>query len=173
MDVLLVDGYNIIGAWDELKALKLKDFDQARNRLIELLQDYGFLKQMRVIIVFDALYVKGLGRKQAVDGLEIIYTKEDETADECIERLVKSLKKVNNQVYVATSDYMEQRTIFSRGALRKSARELQIELENLNKDVDTNIKHFEQTKPRGTIVIEGELKKKFEQFRRGKSRKME
>src|SRR5699024_3887792 len=89
----------------------------------------------RVIIVFDALYVKGKESRTTVNNVEIIYTKEDETADECIERLVKSLKNVKNQVYVATSDFMEQRTIFSRGALRISARELLLEINNMDNDV--------------------------------------
>lgn len=173
MDVLVVDGYNIIGAWDELKALKQKDFDQARNRLIEILEEYRFLKQMRVIVVFDALYVKGLGKKQAVNEVEVIYTREDETADECIERLVKSLKQVNNQVYVATSDFMEQRTIFSRGALRISARELKAELENLQRNVDAEIEQLDQNKPRWGIVWDEETYARLDQFRRGKSRKLE
>lgn len=137
MDVLLVDGYNIIGDWDELIKLREKDIAQARKRLIERMEEYQAYAGNRIIIVFDALYVKGTEHRQLYNGVEVIYTREDETADECIERLVKSLKNVNNEVYVATSDYMEQRTIFSRGALRIPARELQL-----------NIEHYESNVPR-------------------------
>lgn len=137
MDVLLVDGYNIIGDWDELIRLRERDIAQARKRLIERMEEYQAYAGNRIIIVFDALYVKGTEHRQLYNGVEVIYTREDETADECIERLVKSLKNVNNEVYVATSDYMEQRTIFSRGALRIPARELQL-----------NIEHYESNLPR-------------------------
>lgn len=102
MDVLVVDGYNVIGDWDELNRLKVKDIGQARNRLIELLAEYKAFTGNRVIVVFDALYVKGVESRKSKNNVEVIYTKEDETADECIERQIKSLKNVKNQVYVAT-----------------------------------------------------------------------
>src|SRR5699024_2431965 len=97
----------------------------------------------RVILVFDALYVKGVESKKRLGDVEIIDTRENETADECIERLVKKLKNVKNQVYVATSDYLEQRTIFSRGALRISARELLMEIKHM--DVHVQSRLHEQT----------------------------
>src|SRR5690625_5770190 len=108
MNILVVDGYNIIGAWDELAYLKRKEISLARDRLLEMLMEYQAFSGDRVIIVFDALYVKGQESKMAINNVEVIYTKENETADECIERLVTSLKNVKNQVYVATSDYLEQ-----------------------------------------------------------------
>src|SRR5690625_814615 len=122
-NVLVVDGYNIIGAWEELKTLKDIDMAQARDRLIELMADYQAYSGLKIIIVYDAHYVKGKGSVLKSYDVEIIYTKENETADECIERIVTKYKTVVNQVYVATSDYLEQRVIFGRGALRKSARE--------------------------------------------------
>src|SRR5690625_4830031 len=128
-DVLVVDGYNIIGAWDELKELTKTDMAQARDRLIELMADYQAYSGYKVIIVYDAHYVKGKGSIMKSYDVEIIYTREKETADECIERIVTQYKTVANQVYVATSDHLEQRVIFGRGALRKSARELFIELQ--------------------------------------------
>lgn len=139
MDVLLVDGYNIIGAWDELIKLRRRDIAQARKRLIERMEEYQAYAGNRIIIVFDALYVQGTEHRQIYNGVEIIYTREDETADECIERLVKSLKTVDNEVYVATSDYMEQRTIFSRGALRISARELLLNIEHYEKNIPAQL----------------------------------
>src|SRR5690625_5213534 len=139
MDVLLVDGYNIIGAWSELQRLKRHEISMARDRLIEILSEYQAYYKRRVIIVFDALYVKGQESKVTNQNIELIFTKEDETADECIERLVKEFKTVMNQVYVATSDYLEQRTIFSRGALRISARELLIEVNSMYTNISDQL----------------------------------
>lgn len=142
MDVLIVDGYNIIGAWDELVRLKKRSISEARDRLIEILSEYKAYSGLKIIIVFDALYAKGLESKQAINNLEVIFTKEKETADECIERLVDSVKHVKNEVYVATSDYAEQRIIFGRGALRISARELLINIENIDHNISDSIQNL-------------------------------
>ena len=93
-NILLVDGYNIIGAWEELQSLKDIEMAQARDMLIEYMADYQAYSGYRVIIVFDAYYVRGIQNKLKDYKVEIIYTKEKETADECIERLSKSLKNV-------------------------------------------------------------------------------
>lgn len=166
LDVLIVDGYNVIGAWDELVRLKRRSISDARDRLIEIMSEYKAYSGLRIIIVFDALYVKGLESKLAIDNLEIIYTNEKETADDCIERLVASVKHVKNQVYVATSDYAEQRTIFGRGALRISARELLINIEG----VDHNIEHSIKKLPKYDSLLKSRIDyhtlKKLEKIRR-------
>ncbi|WP_026907457.1 NYN domain-containing protein [Paucisalibacillus globulus] len=167
MVVLIVDGYNIIGDWDELKLLKQKDMSQARDRLIELMAEYQAYSGCRVIIVFDAYYVRGIESKLKQFKVEIIYTKEKETADECIERLVKKLKNVKTRVYVATSDYTEQRVTFGQGALRKSARELAIELENLNREISNSVIKHENSKPKSKIPLPDDILEKFEKWRRG------
>lgn len=167
MVIVVVDGYNIIGAWDELEELKNKDIGQARDRLIELMAEYQAYSGYRVIIVFDAYYVKGTETKRNEYNMEIIYTKEKETADECIERLVRKLKNVKTQVYVATSDYAEQRTIFGQGALRKSARELLIELRDIERQIDEEIQSHKQVKPQTKIELNDEIREKFEKMRRG------
>lgn len=167
MDVLVVDGYNVIGAWDELVRLKQKDIGQARNRLIDMLVEYQAFTGDRVIIVFDALYVKGTESRKSVYTVEVIYTKEEETADECIERLVKSLKNVKNQVYVATSDYMEQTTIFSRGALRISSRELLLEINSIDTVIEGQLKKQDKERPKSTIELDSKVRAQFEKWRRG------
>lgn len=167
MDVLVVDGYNIIGAWDELKRLKEWDIAQARHRLIELLSEYKAYVGQRVIVVFDAHFVKGGQGKEEKNSIEIIYTKENETADECIERIVKSLKNIKNQVYVATSDYDEQRVIFGRGALRISARELYVEIKNMDRDIQHDLKRHEKARPQFKINMDASVLKQFEKWRRG------
>src|SRR5690625_3775889 len=140
MNVLIVDGYNIIGAWEELQRIKEEDLRKARDRLIGKLGDYKAFTGTRIILVFDAYYVTGIESTQKKYKIEVIYTKENETADECIEKLVTIYKNVNTQVYVATSDYMEQRITFGRGALRKSARELLIDLKQIEKEIDKQVK---------------------------------
>ncbi len=169
MDVLVIDGYNVINASEELTKLQRKDIELARNRLIEHMQEYHAYTKIRVIIVFDALYVKGIEQREQANGVEVIYTREDETADECIERLVKQLKTIDNEVYVATSDYLEQRTIFSRGALRMSARELLLELEQLERTFSEEIEANYNKKTEMKITFPDEVKAKLEKIRRRKS----
>ncbi|MFD2043195.1 NYN domain-containing protein [Ornithinibacillus salinisoli] len=167
MVVLVVDGYNIIGDWEELKRLKEKDIGQARDRLIELMAEYQAYSGNRIILVFDAYYVRGMESKLKQHKVEVIYTKEKETADECIERLVKKVKNIKTQVYVATSDYAEQRTIFGQGALRKSARELQIEMDNIEREIEANVEVHKNNRPQSKIALNEEILEKFEKWRRG------
>ncbi|GAA0434193.1 ribosome-dependent mRNA decay endonuclease Rae1/YacP [Lentibacillus halophilus] len=167
MNILVVDGYNIIGAWEELKRLKIEDIGQARDQLIEWLADYQAFSGMRVIVVFDAYYVRGIESRQKEYQMEIIYTKENETADECIERLVKELKNVLNQVYVATSDYAEQRTIFGRGALRKPARELYTEMNTIDREITEKIEETKQNGRPVKIPLKKDVLDTFEKWRRG------
>lgn len=152
MNVVVVDGYNVIGAWEELNRLKQKDIAASRHRLIELLAEYRAYTGDQMIVVFDALYVKGTEQQSSELGIDIIYTKEEETADECIERLVKSLKTVKNQVYVVTSDYMEQTTVFSRGALRISARELFAYMDDVESDIQEQLRAEKKQRPRNKIM---------------------
>lgn len=167
MDVLVVDGYNVIGAWEELDKLKQKDMASARDRLIDVLAEYQAYSGRRVIVVFDAYYVQGISSKYRTHKVEVIFTKEKETADECIERLVKGLKNVRNQVYVATSDYAEQRTIFGRGALRISAPELYMEWRNIEREISESIAEHKNVKPQSKIVLDADILEKFEKWRRG------
>ncbi|WP_017186380.1 NYN domain-containing protein, partial [Alkalibacillus haloalkaliphilus] len=111
MIVLVVDGYNMIGDWPELKKLRDHDLEAARNRLIEMLAEYQAYIGHRVVVVFDAYTVRDVERHYNQLQVEVIYTKEKETADEKIEKLVKEIMNVKTKVYVATSDYAEQWTI--------------------------------------------------------------
>ncbi|MBF4500946.1 NYN domain-containing protein [Savagea sp. SN6] len=126
--VLIVDGYNIIGDWPELQKLKLMSLDLARRELEERLEEYAAYMKWRIILVFDAHLQKGQETVQKGANIQTVYTRENETADERIEKLVQELKRRQTTIYVATSDSVEQWVIFGQGALRKSARELQLEL---------------------------------------------
>ena len=135
MQILLVDGYNIIGAWSELRKLKEVKLLEARDRLIELMAEYKAYTGTRVIVVFDAHLVPGIENKKKQYNVEVIYTRKNEIADERIEKLTKELSGRRVQIYVATSDLTEQRVIFGQGALRKSARELEIEMLSISSKI--------------------------------------
>lgn len=169
MDVLLVDGYNIIGAWPELKRLKNKDFAAARDLLIEKMAEYQSYTGYRVIIVFDAHLVPGIESTYKNYNVEIVYTKENETADERIEKLASKLNDIRTQVHVATSDYTEQWMIFGQGALRKSARELLNEMNHIEKEIHKSVKEHHQKKISAKIPLPKEVAEIFEKWRRGKS----
>lgn len=159
--MLVVDGYNIIFAWKELKELSRVNIDSARDRLKDILLSYQGYERCRLIVVFDAYKVKdnagkkefydgrrkksgGAGRsfagKKSVEnsrpgaaqkereiGIEVVYTKTDETADAYIERLVHD-EKGKYRIFVATNDGLEQLTVMSQGALRMSAENLREEI---------------------------------------------
>lgn len=167
MDYLLVDGYNMIGAWPVFHALREKDFSHARTKLVDMLADYQAYSGYKVIVVFDAHMVKGTETKEKTYRVDVIYTKENETADEKIERLAGELKNIKNKVYVATSDFTEQWTIFSQGALRISARELYQEIIHIQKKISTTIKEVENKKMGAKIPLSSEVAEIFEKWRRG------
>jgi uncharacterized protein len=167
MDILLVDGYNIIGAWAELRALKDKDLPAARDRLVEIMADYQAFTGYRVIIVFDAHFVQGTEKKYRNYKVEIIFTKENETADERIEKLAIELNNRRTQVHVATSDFTEQWSIFGQGALRKSARELFIEVQGIDKKIEKRVQKIQEQRPISKIKLSDEVAEIFEKWRRG------
>ena len=120
-EYLLVDGYNIIFAWDDLAAIAKEDMDLARSKLVNLMCNYRGLHRCKVILVFDAYRIKGnTGSVETVNNISVVYTKEAETADSYIERTTHELSK-NYRVQVATSDRMEQLIIIGNGAMRISA----------------------------------------------------
>lgn len=123
-DYLIVDGYNIINSWPELVALKQESHEHARDKLVDILMDLQGVSRGKIIVVFDALNVKGGTEKRVrTGGIEVIFTQEGETADGCIEKLVGRLPP-GSVVGVATSDWAEQRMIFGKGAHRLSSRDL-------------------------------------------------
>ncbi|HYK74951.1 MAG TPA: NYN domain-containing protein [Pseudoneobacillus sp.] len=167
MDILLVDGYNMIGAWAELRALKDKDLAAARDRLVEMMADYQAYTGYRVIIVFDAHFVQGTEKKYRNYKIEIIFTKENESADERIEKLAIQLNNRKTQVHVATSDFTEQWSIFGQGALRKSARELFNEIQSIDKKIEKSVQKIQEQRPFSKINLSEEMLEIFEKWRRG------
>ncbi|MGB8001379.1 MAG: NYN domain-containing protein [Anaerobacillus sp.] len=167
MDILLVDGYNIIGAWSELNELKQKDLAAARDRLVELMAEYQGYTGYRVIVVYDAYYVQGIARKYRNYKVEVLFTKENETADERIEKLAIELNNIKTQIHVATSDFTEQWAIFGQGALRKSARELLTEVKVIEKKIERKVRNSSEKRPASKIQLSEEVAEIFEKWRRG------
>jgi predicted RNA-binding protein with PIN domain len=167
MDILLVDGYNIIGAWANLQSLKKENLSEARELLIQKMAEYQAYTGYRVIVIFDAHQVKGIEKKQRNHRVEVIYTRENETADERIEKLAISLNNIKTQIHVATSDFTEQWAIFGQGALRKSARELLNEVEAIEKRIQKRVEKIKVNSPQSKIPITDDVLKMFEKWRRG------
>ena len=129
-EYLLVDGYNIIFAWDELKDLARENLEGARYQLMDLLCNYQGFKKNVIILVFDAYKVKNNpGSAERYRNIHVVYTKEAETADAYIERATYEIAR-DHRVRVATSDGLEQLIILGHGAIRVSAREFRQELES-------------------------------------------
>ncbi|MED3719995.1 NYN domain-containing protein [Geobacillus stearothermophilus] len=168
MNVLIVDGYNIIGAWPALRRLKEEgDLAAARDLLIDKLADYKGFTGDHVVVVFDAHLVQGNEKKYKNYDIDVIFTKENETADERIERLAKTLINARTKVYVATSDYTEQWTVFGQGALRKSARELLHEIEEVERDISKKLQSMKQHTPTLKVPFNDRVAEIFEKWRRG------
>lgn len=142
-DYLLVDGYNIIFAWDELHDIAGEDINAAREALINVLSNYQSVRKCHLIVVFDAYKVKGgVGSIEKRHGLHIVYTREAETADMYIEQASYDLSR-KHRVRVATSDGMEQMIILGHGAERLSATELKWEVEQANQHIEDVIRSLQ------------------------------
>lgn len=132
---LLVDGYNIVFAWEELNELSKVNLQAARQKLMDILCNYQGYRQMQVILVFDGYKVPGnIGEMTDYHNIHVVYTKEAETADQYIEKLVHQMNK-GYDVTVATSDGLEQLIIWGAGARRLSARGLKEEIEQAEEEM--------------------------------------
>jgi uncharacterized protein len=165
-ELLIVDGYNIIGAWPELAKMKKKELGTARDELLSILSEYQAYAGIKIVVVFDAHQVPGIGKKLKEYRVDIYYTRENETADELIERLVKKWSSRKRRITVATSDYTEQRVTFGSGALRKPARELLMDIESSRKSIKKTVDQIKYEPLRSTIPLKGDIASLFEKWRR-------
>ncbi|MCD7765257.1 MAG: TetM/TetW/TetO/TetS family tetracycline resistance ribosomal protection protein [Lachnospiraceae bacterium] len=148
-ECLLVDGYNVIFAWDELKELAKTSLESARGRLLDLLSNYQGYKNNYLIVVFDAYRVEGHATEVSrYHNIYVVFTKEAETADQYIEKTVRLINR-KYHVTVATSDALEQVIIFGAGASRMSALGLRDEVELMQKDLQEN---YLNVQPKGGKV---------------------
>lgn len=133
-EYLLVDGYNIIYAWDDLRAIALKNLDSARVKLINIMCNYQAFRKCNLILVFDAYKVKSDRETETIGGISVVYTKEAETADAFIEKTAHHLGK-DNRVRVASDDGIEQLIIIGGGARRVSAEILKLEVDDVERSI--------------------------------------
>ncbi len=142
---VIVDGYNVIFAWDELKALSAQSLDLARSKLIEAMINYQSFTKSEVVLVFDAYKVPGgLGEKYNEAALHIVYTKENETADMYIEQLVNEIGK-NESVRVVTSDSLIRLGALRSGVLRTSSAEFKEEVDRVMEKIAETIRRSNDT----------------------------
>ncbi len=143
---LLVDGYNIIFAWEELADMARKNIDSAREMLMDILSNYQGYRRPRLILVFDAYKVTGgVGSVTRYHNIDVVYTREAETADAYIERVTREIAK-HNDVTVATSDGLEQIIIWGHGARRMSAAELKADIAEANIEIAEFIRNQQSDK---------------------------
>ena len=151
-EYLLVDGYNIIFAWEELTRLARQDLDVARKSLMDLLSNYQGFRKNRVILVFDAYKVpQGTGSVSRYHNIHVVYTKQAETADAYIEKASYALSKEGGRVRVATSDAAEQFIILGHGALRVSAQDLRSEVESVEGEIAAILRRNNVRLPSGEM----------------------
>jgi len=135
--ILLVDGYNVINNWPELSELKEQDLSHARDQLAADLSEFQALCGIQVIVVYDAHYVQGgVEHHENNQGVQVIYTKEGETADNWIERYavqhrLASKDEKRMPLFVTTYDWMEQRIISAQGAFRVTPQELRQDMQKI------------------------------------------
>lgn len=166
-EYLIIDGYNIINSWDDIFDLDKLSLEDARIKLLDILSDYQGYSGNRLVVVFDAYKVKdGLGSLDIHDNIKVIYTKENQTADNFIERFVKNYG-AGKMIRVATGDYLEQKTILQKGGLRMTPTELKIEVNNSKKNI-SNKRHRRKERNFLENRLTGEQRSVFEAMRRSR-----
>lgn len=160
-EYLLVDGYNIIFAWDELKAVSRHSLEHARQCLMDILSNYHGFHPCELILVFDAYKVAGnVGATEEYHGIHIVYTREAETADNYIEKTIYKIAR-DHRVRVATSDALEQMIILGSGALRISAAELHAQVQSARVEIDAILRH-NNARPDGRTSVGTAMKRAME-----------
>lgn len=169
MEYLIIDGYNVINSWKEIFDLNNKSLEDSRDKLLNILSNFQGYKSINLIIVFDAYLVNGSQEKQeSFDNITVVYTKENETADNFIEKFVHKYGRIHT-IRVVTSDYLEQTIILSKGGIRMHPRELREEISQINKtglDVMNGTYHNDNSIASN---VKPELRERLENIRRGKS----
>ena len=165
-EILFVDGYKIINACFKLNSPYDYELETARIKLLEILSQYQAVIDIKIIVVFDAYKVKG-GRefRDKVDGIDVVFTKEGETADNFIERCIASYKD-EFRVRVATSDWMEQQIIFAQGAERITPRELKNEIVEMFNTIEKYRENTFKRKQPLELRLSTKVKEALEEWRK-------
>lgn len=168
-EYLLVDGYNVIHAWPDLKELAQMNFEAARNKLMDILCNYQGYKKIPVILVFDAYKVEGFQQEiQKYHNIHVVYTKEAETADQYIEKVVHEIGK-RYHVTVVTSDGIEQIVTLGQGGTLISSREFLEEVNIVRRQIETDIADRKETAKNYLFQhMDEDMAKEMEEVRLGK-----
>ncbi len=170
MKVIFVDGYNVINSWPNLKKFMNMDFDIARQKLVDILENYAVFNECKIFIVFDA-HKSGRSGNRRIDiskYLSIIFTKQGELADTFIERMVHKIgKKI--EIIVVTSDYLEQQTIFQRGASRTSSLEFYSDVCEVNEKINIKTREINEVNKKFLLMdnLDDVIIDKLEKIRKG------
>lgn len=153
-DFYIIDGYNVIFAWNDLNGRADDGIDLARSQLISALASFRAYKDCNVLLVFDAYKVKdGVERRETHEGIYVVYTGENDTADAYIERLIRKLGK-SYFIHIVTSDALLQLSALSGGVMRMSAREFRAELATVSAEITSLIEALDAPLPRDEIKRE-------------------
>jgi hypothetical protein len=167
---IFVDGYNVINSWPELNDIKNYSFEAARQQLIETLSNYAAYKGYNIFIVFDAHMVAGsLEKKEKIsENVQVVFTKENETADSFIEKTVNRIGR-RSEVFVVTSDSLEQQITFQRGAVRMSSIEFYHEVKQIESRIKRKIEN-KYSKQKHTLEdrIAKDMLEKLEKIRKSR-----
>lgn len=168
-EYLIVDGYNVINSWKDFEKLRSVSMDHAREVLISQVSEYAAFKGLTAILVFDAQENQNPGSKNMIQGIEVVFTEEGETADTWIERKTYELGR-HTKMYVVTSDYAEQLHVLGAGAYRVSSREFREEYMKTKKEIAAQLKIHRNTVSRMELDsrIKRDVLAKLELMRRGK-----
>lgn len=167
-EFLIVDGYNILHSWPSMQKFMADNLEHARLKLIEILSNYQAVKGCKIIVVFDAHYVKGSsGKRQTEAGIEVIYSPAGTSADLIIEKLTIDLAQ-RGPVMVATSDWLEQRMVFGKGAIRLSARELEQDVKITTNNLEPYFAKAVTSEGHLSQRISSEAQRALERWRRKK-----
>lgn len=169
---LIVDGYNVIGAGSsgDLRGWKSHHLEVKRTELIRDLSEYQAITGRQVYVIFDAHMSPGIETYLEQEKVKVFYTRKDETADEWIERFVRKKRSPHRHIFVATSDYLEQRMVFGQGAYRISSRELIEEIRIAKTGLKRKLsrKNHKNKKTKLIDHLSNEIRQKLEDWRRKK-----
>ena len=165
MDYLIIDGYNVIGAWPNLKHLKNNALADARHKLVEILIEYQAFTSVQVVVVFDAYRSKGPKAVEQVPGVEVRFTAHGQTADSLIESLVSRLSE-RHKVGVVTSDWAQQQIVMGKGARRWSSREFLQEVNKVTGQISNQAKQTQLDRPTTALAnrLDKDIRKSLEKF---------
>ncbi len=169
-EILVVDGYNVINAWTELSEAAKLDLAVARDMLNDILTEYLSYYNMEGYVIYDAYNVHTSEQREELSGrLHIVFTKENQTADSYIEKFITDYKNKRHYVLkVVTNDMAEQQIVLGKGAVRVSARELELNLQESRRDIKGQIDKVRHKKNTIEHILDEHIMQKLEQMRKNK-----